>query len=155
MIAGEFASRIVDGVSNKLLRLPDESALIGVLPDRPCDVTSYGADKALILSLLLTRAPCPLGSVPDTILSPDTPHSRSSRLPPSELDLRLDPGPHLIIAFMCPTPAALSLELVSCVVSMPVSIEADVLLIVNVASVSCPFILSNKFTKAPTFLYGR
>ena len=146
----------MDGESKIPLRLPDESARSGVLPAHPFDVgdvASYGTDRALILSLLLTIAPCRLGSVPRTIRSPGTLQCRSSRLPPSEVDLRLDdPGPHLIIVFICPAPAVLPLELVSCVVSMPVSIDADVLLIVHVVtSVSLPFILFNKLTKSPTF----
>ena len=107
------------------------------------------------MSLLLTIAPCPLGSVPRTIRSPGTAESRSSRGLPSDVDLLLDdPGPHLIIAFICPATAVLSLELVSCVVSKPVSIdaEAEVLLIVHVVtSVSLPFILSHSLTKSPAF----
>ena len=158
MIAGEFASWIVDGESKIPPRLPDESARSGVLPTRPFDVgdvASYGTDRALILSILLTTAPCPLGSVPRTIRSPGTAQSRSSRVPLSDVDLLLDdPGPHLIIAFICPAPAVLSLELVSCVVSKPVSIDAEVevLLIVHVVtSVSLPFILSHSLTKPPAF----
>ena len=139
------------------MRLPDD-VRCGVLPARPFDVgdvASYGIDRAFILSLLLTIAPCPLGPVPRTIRSPGTAASRSSRGLPSDVDLHLDdPRPPLIMAFMSPATAVLSLELVSCVVSKPVSIdaEAEVLLIVHVVtSVSLPFILSHSLTTSPAF----